>query len=70
MVDGLYLQLCKYGYCLIANEDVYLSQQSPIPLGWAGVIAPFLVGVGVTIAPYLIKKMREEYKRKKVITNE
>jgi len=63
-MEQLYLQLCKYGYCLIANEDVSLLAESSTGLGWVYFFVPFIIGIIVAYTPILIKQIRKEYKQK------
>ena len=68
-METLYLQLCKYGYCLIANEDVSLLAKSSTGLGWVYFFVPFILGIIVAYAPILIKQIRAEYKQKAQLKN-
>ena len=60
--DGLALELCKYGYCFVTQNNEVYSQQalSSLGMGWSYIIIPLLIGVFVGIIfTFLILKKKQ-----------
>lgn len=57
--DGIILQICKYGYCLVngKNEPFDMGSLSSLGMGWGALIVPIVVGI---IAGFVIGRITKK----------
>ena len=55
------LELCKWGYCINAEEGLNLPYGSTLGIGWEGLLLPFMIGflLGFLLMYHILKNKQK-----------